>query len=282
MIALFIYALVDPLGNEERYVGKSKDPNYRMQDHLKDNSKTYKVHWLKKMQSEGRFPILKILETVSAQDKWQDREKFWIKKLKSQGCRLTNSTPGGEGGGADGRIWSLESRQKLRSKHIGMKNSPETRKKLSAWHKTPEAKLAHEKMRKTVSGRPWTPLRRSAFEKSQASGAYEIVRATLRSSHLGKTLTPEQKASRRIKLDATWALKRLHGTAGGYSFSDEQCRKMSESGKKRIQNLRSKGLPVHSEKARQAMSLNSKRWWAERRLTFLSWGVVAMSLGCLL
>jgi len=93
MKTTFIYGLKDPLTKEIRYVGKSNNPRIRLSSHLRDKSKTYKVNWINKLKRKGLGPELVVLEEVEY-DKWQEKEKFYIKYYEN----LTNYTEGGECG----------------------------------------------------------------------------------------------------------------------------------------------------------------------------------------
>ena len=61
------------------------------------NQKGYKANWISKLLRENKRPEIKILECVVEGTGWQEREKYWIMKLKGEGHRLTNFTEGGDG-----------------------------------------------------------------------------------------------------------------------------------------------------------------------------------------
>jgi hypothetical protein len=106
----YIYALVDPRNNAVRYVGKSDIPQVRLRNHLKPNllkEKTKKNSWLKSLLRVGLKPMIRTIEEVHS-TKWEERERFWIGHLTRLGERLTNGTPGGEGGAP-----SEEARRKI-------------------------------------------------------------------------------------------------------------------------------------------------------------------------
>lgn len=115
-----IYGLIDPRDGQLRYVGRSssglKRPQSTQRKALKgfEGNKTYKVFWLKELASVGLKPEIEVIEGHSSIAELGDSEIFWIAYFKSIGCRLTNTTVGGEGG--------LE----------GMKHTTETRHKMSA------------------------------------------------------------------------------------------------------------------------------------------------------
>lgn len=86
----FIYALVDDLTREVRYVGKSDDPEKRLLAHLKDTENPAKLAWIRSLAMQNRKPQLIILEEVAIAEEL-DREKFWIRHYEEQGCILTNA-----------------------------------------------------------------------------------------------------------------------------------------------------------------------------------------------
>ena len=90
----YIYALMD--GDDIKYIGKSDDPNKRLNQHIKYgyNNKSYKHSWVRKMLRENKEIKFKILEVVP-HNIWEEREIYWISKYRSS--NLTNKTIGGEG-----------------------------------------------------------------------------------------------------------------------------------------------------------------------------------------
>lgn len=59
----FVYFLICPKISKIRYVGISKDPLYRFNDHLRneESENTHKRNWINSLYREGLFPILKIV-----------------------------------------------------------------------------------------------------------------------------------------------------------------------------------------------------------------------------
>ena len=81
----YIYALMG--GDNVRYVGKSDDPNKRLNEHIKYdyNKKSYKHNWVRKMLRENKEINFKILEVVPY-NIWGEREIYWTE-------RKTHSSP---------------------------------------------------------------------------------------------------------------------------------------------------------------------------------------------
>lgn len=95
---------------------------------MQDNGKCHRTHWLKKLKDAGLRPEITILERVSSDDIWQDRERHWIAKGKELGWPLTNNTSGGDG------VCDLppETRERMRQTWIGRKHTEETKAKIGA------------------------------------------------------------------------------------------------------------------------------------------------------
>lgn len=97
---ILIYKLIDPKTNQIRYVGKTKKTlRKRLYEHLTKRNltpKTHKNHWIKQLLGEGLKPIIETIEIVNELN-WKEREIYYIKKLKSDGVKLTNTTDGGDG-----------------------------------------------------------------------------------------------------------------------------------------------------------------------------------------
>lgn len=92
-----IYVLIDPRTNLVRYVGAtSQSLKRRLTGHIGDlklkKANTYKINWIRELQSLSLKPIIKLIEET---EDWVIREKFWYDYYKSKS--LTNSRDGGSG-----------------------------------------------------------------------------------------------------------------------------------------------------------------------------------------
>lgn len=96
METTFIYALIDPIDNQVRYIGKSNNPDKRFLEHLRDYSKTHKTCWIKSVLKTGNIPELEILDEVESEE-WKFWEGFYYELYKSWGFKLTNSVECGIG-----------------------------------------------------------------------------------------------------------------------------------------------------------------------------------------
>jgi group I intron endonuclease len=140
-----IYVLIDPNNNQVRYVGKSNNPTKRYYKHCKfTNVKTHKNNWINKLLTEGKKPILCVIDEVSINE-WVFWEMYWISQMKAWGFNLTNSTIGGDGSTTGNKTsfkkgrtahnkgipLTDEQKENLRLKNIGKKQSVFTKNKRS-------------------------------------------------------------------------------------------------------------------------------------------------------
>lgn len=155
----YIYGLLDPITREIRYVGKTVNLKRRIKEHLSPSetkSKSHKNEWIKSLARNGLKPAFRILQEVSIDD-WQEAEKFHIKKAKSRGHRLTNTTEGGEGydgsvevsekisNSLKGIVFSEERNRKISESLKGHPVSEETRRKIGEANKSHKGTLEGNK-----------------------------------------------------------------------------------------------------------------------------------------
>ena len=94
----YIYSLSDPITNEIRYVGKTRNPEERFKNHCNPlhNRKSHKRNWVNKLRRKGVKPVFEILDIVDDKD-WIFWEQYWVWQCKAWGFNLVNHTMGGEG-----------------------------------------------------------------------------------------------------------------------------------------------------------------------------------------
>lgn len=115
-LKIYIYTLTDPITKDIKYVGKTKNLNYRFKKHINESKKkrTYKEKWIDSLIIIGLLPIMDILDIVNEAD-WCFYEMYWISQIKTWGFNLTNGTSGGEGSdGFKGKKHSDETKEKCR------------------------------------------------------------------------------------------------------------------------------------------------------------------------
>ena len=92
---IYIHTHTDSL--QVRYVGKSNNPQKRYFKHcVISKIKTHKNHWINKLLSENKKPILDVIDEVPI-DNWIFWERYWIAQFRAWGFNLTNLTDGGDG-----------------------------------------------------------------------------------------------------------------------------------------------------------------------------------------
>jgi hypothetical protein len=256
-----IYTLIDPRTDEIRYVGKTtRTLGQRLKAHLYQKSTGYKCHWVQQLLDLGLKPICNLLE-ITDESHWQEREIYWIARLRAEGCELTNMTPGGDGI-ATGSHLSEETKIKMSQAHKGIRHTEEERKKISEAQKGRVfSKEEREKMGAPKIGRPLSEEHRkklsiagkgrkkteewkkkiglankgrhhteeSLAKMSRAHKGVVLTEETKRKmseSHKGKTFSKEHKA----KLSA--ALKGEKNGQFGRHHSEETKKKIGEASKK--------------------------------------------------
>jgi group I intron endonuclease len=194
----YIYALLHPTG-AVRYIGKTDNPMRRYQHHLQPwDSKTHKSFWIRKLLRDGIKPVMVILEVVKKTN-WRQSEVRWIRRFRSRGFDLVNSTDGGDG--STGFKHTDETRKKIKMSQKGRVRLEETKLKISntlKGHTVSEESRAL--IRASLTGRTATEASRKLTGKtSKASwakltpGEHEARRAKMMAGR--KPWTPEMKAA---------------------------------------------------------------------------------------
>ena len=131
-----VYGLVDPRDGRLCYVGKAETPLFsRLDRHLSEargkKSQSHKCNWIRNLLAAGLRPEVVILEDGFVSSQALSEAEVWnIAYWKFLGCRLTNTTLGGEG--TLGWSPSAETRKTWSLQRMGRRPSSETRAKLSA------------------------------------------------------------------------------------------------------------------------------------------------------
>lgn len=70
-----IYALRCPRQGKIRYIGKSSNVKTRYKQHLKDaGTESYKKLWIQKLNENGLFPVLEIMDTATTEPEAREKE----------------------------------------------------------------------------------------------------------------------------------------------------------------------------------------------------------------
>jgi hypothetical protein len=89
-----IYKLIDPITNEIRYIGKTKNIlSKRYNEHMSRAKKGHNSHvyyWISNLLKDSLKPIIELVEECT-ENNWEEREKYWISFYPN----LTNISKGG-------------------------------------------------------------------------------------------------------------------------------------------------------------------------------------------
>jgi hypothetical protein len=245
---IFIYALIDPLTKERRYVGKTNDIPQRLRAHESEArySRSRKSNWIRALQKQGLRPETECLETVAPSGDWVEAEIRWIARGRSEQWGLFNVTDGGddipaEAHSPEARAKGLASRktskrwlagiESARAKRIGVKHSDEHRAKISAGNRGKKLSPDHV-------------ARLKEFNSGKSPSAQTIAAAV--AFHKGRKHSEEHKEKRRIAMlplkekqserqRDNWRdpeyRARVQANMVGHSTSDTAREKLSETSK---------------------------------------------------
>jgi hypothetical protein len=207
----------------------------------RSNRNAHKYCWIKSLQKIGLRPVIKLLETVESDDEnvWQERERFWIAKFRSEGARLTNEDSGGWGG----KQLSAATRSKLSEINKGKKHSAETRARISQAKRNPSLET-RALMSASHIGKKLSMVQRKKISVSSIGH----VKTAEHRANLSKALTGIKRSPETI--EKTAAKNR------GRKLSAETCQKMSNARK-------GKSFP---ESFKKTVSVAITEWWRQRKL----------------
>lgn len=149
----YIYTLSCPITSEVRYVGKSDNPQERLNKHQNNLNntkyKTPKWSWIKSLRDKGFKPTMQVIDIVPNSE-WCFWEQHYISLYKSWGFNLTNMTSGGNGGfsvSLESRRKMSESQKRYNASLLSPRKMPpktkEARLKISKAHKNNPKSEAH-------------------------------------------------------------------------------------------------------------------------------------------
>lgn len=196
----YIYGLFDPRTGMLRYVGKTRDLERRLINHLvpaRLKANSHKNAWLRGLLRDGYRPVIEALEETTPAD-WPSAERFWITYMRAIGCPLTNGNDGGIGAHNP----TPETRAKTGAKRRGQQHSEEARAKMSASQKRRmqdpvereknAARLRANRPRTTTKGRNMTPEQRQRISEAQMGRVLSAEhRAKISAANKGRKPTPE-------------------------------------------------------------------------------------------
>lgn len=135
---------------------------------MRDRNRSYhRARWIAQLHRYGLRPRIVLVQEVPLSC-WSEAESYWIGHFRARGCRLTNSTDGGQG-------------------TLGHRHSDEARAKMSA------AKKGWSNPRKGQQLSLSAEQRRQIAVRTRRQMADPSQRAAVSQVHKGKTLSEAQK-----------------------------------------------------------------------------------------
>lgn len=178
-----VYALLDPRFDPPVvcYVGcTGGSTDARLSAHITEAShfvnEAPKDEWLRDLIGQGLEPMLLVLERLTPDEDWEEREKHWI--ARHQGPHLTNVAKGGRGSPGAKRSEAYKAR--VSDFFRGKELSAEHRAKISA------AKMGHGVSAET---------REILSQKMTGRRHSEATRRAISAGNFGKTHTAEARKS---------------------------------------------------------------------------------------
>ncbi|AXF51955.1 MAG: hypothetical protein [Caudoviricetes sp.] len=202
----YIYALHCPIAETVRYIGKTNNPEARLISHIAAAKKGAKDHytarWLRKLLRHDMRPTMEILETLDESENWEEYERFYIANGDYFGWKLTNTNPGGEGGGFVREEDKANWREKVKAGF-----TPEVRAHISATLKDvlnrPSTKAKHRANKIAQWKDP--VYREEMLAKLAEANSRPEVMAKRRESSKAHWSKPESRESASEKLSAYYA-----------------------------------------------------------------------------
>lgn len=237
MSTIYIYALRDPRDGKVFYVGKTIQLQVRFADHCRAGRREknpMRRRMILELRKEGFKPILHILESCT-DEKWQEREIFWIREYRRLGHPLCNSHIGGfgwphgvkqnplvvkrRGDALRGRKRPQEVKDRIRETNLRTWANPELRER----HKVFAA--SGERLKKLqAAAKNWRMSLPPEERIKMAKIASDASKKSCGNKIWLMSLSPEERSARAR-------------AAAEYCKTPETRRKMSESSKRRWINL---------------------------------------------
>jgi len=140
-----VYALIDPITNIVRYIGKSSCGMSRPRNTSGERKgNTRKARWLTKLYRLGKVPEIAIIQRYGSEEDALNGERVWIRRFRETGVDLTNLTDGGDG--VCGLQHTESTKQLLRERRAeqpGHRFTPSQRKHMSDAAKGKKKSIEH-------------------------------------------------------------------------------------------------------------------------------------------
>ncbi len=201
MNPIYIYVLKCPESGAVRYVGKTHSMGARFRNHIYEGRhlkvKSHKTNWINKLIEKGLRPHIEI-DVVTDATSWKDVERERIQHYRALGCRLTNTTDGGDGETilSEGQRAALSLRQKT------LYADPERRARISERMKQlwADPVYAQKHIASVKSACAGEDYRNSLSQRTKAQMACPEIRSRQSEMMKGKCQDPEWLAQRTEKM----------------------------------------------------------------------------------
>ena len=217
-----IYALIDNLTNEIRYIGyTSKSLDKRLKSHIYDcnRTKSHKTNWINSLLSKGFKPIIKQIDETDDINKCLEMEVYHISLYDN----LTNSTSGGESSKTYRKDVLIKMSENRKGKYKGLDhwNYGNKNKELSernknyVWTEEMKDKIRQKQLKNNEC--PTFRLNHTLVQKTRIE--LEVYKDSVL---IGKYLSKKQ-ACRELGLDTksiNCVLKGEHKQHKGYTFKE--------------------------------------------------------------
>jgi hypothetical protein len=192
-----IYVMKDPDTGEVRYVGMtSTDLLTRLIRHITGFGKRRSRvrDWILPLLPMGKCALMELIEEVD-EEVCDEREKYWIKFYREQGCSLLNRAHGGRHGGSGGG-WTIPYKP----------NSPEhiekVRTALTGKKRGPQTEEHRNKISEALKGREFSEETRNKISEANRRRVHtEESRANSSAAHLKRQKPPLERIMEKSYID---------------------------------------------------------------------------------
>lgn len=249
-MGIVIYGLFCPISGRLRYVGKTKNVEFRLRRHVSTARRGFDSHrdrWVRTLLAQGAAPTMAILRHVQPGECWASAEREEIARALARGERLTNSTAGGDGVDPIDATVAAEWSRKKRANGERIWRDPEIRRKMvdsirvakaresaaiaeasRKMHAVPGFREKHAEATRAALADPTTKQRMANASKAKwGDDAYRTIR-------LATSSAPETKAKQSAAAKRRWSDPVKREAALAANQSPERRAKLSAAASARV------------------------------------------------
>lgn len=209
----YVYGLRANDSKEYRWVGQTNNCRRRYFQHFcRTDSNAHKANWILKLKREGKDLIFDVLEKTT-QECIDQREIFWMNKLRNAGHSLLNMADGG----MVRRGWGHTDGAKtaIRDSLLGRRRSPEVITKISKTLKGHEvSQESRKKISNTLTGQTQSEDHRALTGKISRA-AWNSYTPAEKASRIEKMHSARKPWTNEMKAALSAKKIALHEAAGG-------------------------------------------------------------------